>query len=349
MKTGFIDWTEGQINLYVFAGQEHVDTVSVPLEGEPDSSVLSSLLTSGLDQIYLSLPYLSLSLRELTFPFSDKNKIRDTISFELEGLLLGSVNDYVIDHIVTDSGNGSSRVIAACIEKARLRGIIEACLSAGLEPKVITSIDLRLADADVGKLMAGSTSDAGERTNAAQKELLTPSINLRQEELAYTGDIERMKKSLRITASLVLALMLIFSAFSILKFTSAKKQNASLNGELQALYQSVFPEDKKIIDPVKQFKGNLNMLREKKSVLAGIPSLHILDSISNINNRSVTLTEFSSDGKNIIIKGTAAAFQEVDNLKNSLSEQFDGVKVVNSDATADKKINFTLLMQEKAS
>jgi type II secretory pathway component PulL len=348
MRTGFIDWTEGQINLYIFEQAGHVDTVSFPAEGELSQSSLSPLLKSNLDHVYLSVPLSFLTLRELTFPFSDKIKIKDTLPYELEGLLLGSVTDYVIDHIVMETFDSGSKVLAACIEKTRLRGIINSFFSAGLEPKMITSIDLRLSGGDIGKLAEGFASDSKAREDAAEQEIMNPSINLRQDELAYTGDIQRMKKALRVTASLLLALAILLCASAVVKFTAQKRVNRELSGELQTIYRSAFPEDKKIVDPVKQFQANLAVLREKKSVLGGIPVLDILNNIANLNNRMAVLNEFSSDGKNLIMKGTASSFEQVDQLRNALSASFDAVKVVNSDATADKKINFTLLMQEKA-
>lgn len=347
MKIGFIDWTEKQMDLYVFDQQEHVDTVSVPAEDELSLSSLEPFLKADVDQFFLSVPVFFLTLRELTFPFSDRVKIKDTISYELEGLLLGSVSDYAIDHIVTETSDSGSKVLAVCIEKARLQKIINTFFLAGMEPKVITSIDLQLPGDNIEKLVEGQVLDSEARAGIAWREIMEPSINLRQEELAYTGDIERTQKVLRITASLLLALTLVLGAHAALKFTAQKRVNKTLSSELQSIYRNAFPEDKKIVDPVAQFKGNLTILREKKTLLGGMPVLDILNKIANIKNRNTTLNEFSADGKNLILKGTASSFEEVDSLKNSLSSSFEDVKVVNSDAAADKRINFTLLMQEK--
>jgi len=358
VRTGFIDWSttadgKEKLALYVFEKQgnrsEYTGTAEVPADGGLTASSLAALVKDGMQQIYLSVPFSLLTLREMTFPFSDKAKIRDTISFELEGLLLGSVNDYSIDHIITEYIDSGCRALAVCIEKTKLGEIIDVFSSAGLEPRVITSIDLRLSGGRSESLLEGLNPDAGARAGAAGEEIMSPLLNLRQNELAYTGDIERSKRALRLTASLLLALMLMLGAHVTLKFIAGKKESSRLNQELTSVYQSVFPEDKKIIDPVRQFKGNINLLKEKKAVLGGIPVLDALNNIANLKNRSITLNEFSADGKNLIIKGTAAAFEEVDSFRNSLSPAYDGVKILNSDATADRKINFTIIMQEKTS
>ena len=112
-------------------------------------------------------------------------------------------------------------------------------------------------------------------------------------------------------------------------------------------YQSVFPEDRKIVDAVGQFKGNLAVLKEKSALFGGIPVLDILNNIANLKSRNIILNEFNADGKNLILKGTASSFEEVDSFRNGLTVPFEGVKILNSDATADKKINFTIIMQEK--
>ncbi|MBI5098234.1 MAG: hypothetical protein HZB30_03210 [Nitrospirae bacterium] len=347
MKTGLIDWTEDNITLYVFEQNKHVDTVTVPLEGVLKPSFLTPFLKANTKQIYLSLPFHSLTLRELTFPFSDKLKIKDTISYELEGLLLGSVSDYSIDHIITETFDSGCRVLAVCIEKTKLGEIIKTFSSAGLEPKAITSIDLSLSGGKSEKIIEGLTLNNEIRLEAAEKEIVTPSLNLRQDELSYTGDIERMKKTLRFTASLCLILLLILGAHTVIKFAAGKKENQALVQELQTTYRSVFPEDKKIVDAVRQFKSNLNMLKEKNNIFGGIPILDTLNSIANLKSRNIILNEFNADGKNLIMKGTASSFEEVDSLRNSLTGSFEGIKVLNSDATADKKINFTIIMQEK--
>ncbi|MBI5407748.1 MAG: hypothetical protein HZA14_00110 [Nitrospirae bacterium] len=347
MKTAFIDWAENKLNLYVFEDNRHIDTLSVTVEGELTTSSLAPLFKPGMQQIYLSIPSSFLTLREMSFPFSDKDKIRDTISYELEGLLLGSVGDYSIDHIITEASESGCKVLAVCIEKTRLKELIDAFTAAGLEPKTITSLDLRLSGGKSEKLLEGLSFDDAARAEAVGEEIINPSLNLRRDELAYTGDLERLKKGLRLTGSLLLILLLILGAHAGFKFINKKKENRMFAQELQTVYRGVFPEDKKIIDPVRQFKGNLNLLKEKKSALGGIPVLDVLNNAANLKPGEIILNELSADGKNLILKGTASSFEEVDSFKNALASSFDGVKVVNSDATVDKKINFTIVMQEK--
>jgi len=133
-----------------------------------------------------------------------------------------------------------------------------------------------------------------------------------------------------------------------MKLISLNKEHRSLSTEMQKIYSSVFPEEKKIVDAKRQFAGKINALKKKNAVLSGIPALDILyDIASGKNIKGITLHEFTAEGKNIIIKGTAGSFEDVESLKNALSNAFRNAKVTDSGATADKKIGFTIIMQEK--
>ncbi len=309
---------------------------------------MASLIKTNIETVYLSVPLNFLTLRELDFPFSDKNKIMDTISYELEGVLLGDIREYSIDHTIIESAESRSKVLAVCLEKTRLRDIIDVFSSAGLEPKVVTSVDLRISRGKGEKLLEEPTSNRKIREEASREELLNPSVNLRQYELAYTGDIERFKNNLKLSGALALILLILVGALAALRLVTVKKDYKSLTKEVHTIYKNVFPGDKKIIDVERQLKGNLNILMEKKTVLGGIPVLDILRTIAvNKNNDNITLYEFSADGKNILIKGIATSFEDVESLKKNLASAFHKVKVMSSDATADKKINFTIIMQEK--
>lgn len=362
-RIGFIDWIGEKISLYVFEkkGSQYtlVDTVSVSLDGDLNQSAIMPLAKTSIEHTYLSVPVRLLSIRELSLPFTDENKIKDTIPYELEGLLLGEISNYCIDHLVIDSSKGGSKVLTASMEKARLRDMIDIFSSVGLGPEAITSIDLRLLRAEVRRseeqkelasvllhfCTSGLKVDEEIRVGAVREELVNPSINLMKEELSYKGDVERLRKSLRITASLALILLIIFSADTFVRLVSIKKENTLLTKEINALYHDTFPVDTKIVDAVRQFKGNFNVLRERQNILAGIPLLDILLRVAELKKQNITLYEFNVDGKNIFLKGLAASFEDVDSFKNVLSSSFMDVKVMDSKESSGRKINFSIAMK----
>ena len=347
----FIDWMEKDLNIYEFAKSgdhyELVDTSSVSMEDGLTSSLLESLFEEKPDNLYLSLPLSLLTIREQSFPFSDKEKIKDTIAYELEGTLLDSVDSYSIGHIIIETIEDSSKVMAVCLEKSELHEIIGTFSAAALDPKVITSIDLWLYGGKGEDFLGKPISDRSVRAETARKELGSPSINLRLDELSYTGDIEKLKKGLRKTAALLLVFLILIGVFSTIRLMTAKNENKELSGQMQALYRKVFPREKKVIDVGRQFKGKYNTLMKKKEALAGISVLDILLEVALKNDRSATLNELKADGKNIIMKGTAGSFEDVDSIKDSFAKSFSKVKVTDSSSGADKKIDFTMQMLEK--
>jgi len=351
MKTAFIDWQENRLNIFIFDKQGSrynlADSTSLPIEGELNSETLASSIKSDIDTVFLSLPLSMLTLREQTFPFSDTDKIKDTITYELEGILLGHIDDYSIEHIIIETVDSGSKVLAVCLENSKLNEIINIFSSAGLEPKVITAIDLRISEGSTDKLFEEPVADTEIRSAAAGNEISTPLINLRQGRHAFTGDVDRLKKTINLTAVLVLILLLVLGIVSSLRFMDARDKNNSLAKQLQAEYKRVFPEDKKVVNVERQFQGNINALKRRKEALAGIPLLDILNSISLKTSDNITLSEFNADGNNMTLRGIAQSFEDVETLKNDLSTSYESVKVTDSNATGDKKVDFTIIMKDK--
>lgn len=361
-KIGFIDWVEREINLFIFErrGKEYVlvDTVSHTLEGTPNvqgelnSSVLTNFKRTDIEHTYLSVPATLLSIRELTVPFTDKNKIRDIIPYELEGLLISDINNYCTDYLVIESSKDGSRLLTASVEKTKLRDIIENFSSIGLEPEVITSLDLKLskgtlsAQGEIERLFENPVLDRELRIKAVSEELTSPSINLRQDELSYTGDIERVGKALRTTALLLLILLMIFSASTVIRFISLKGEKTILTREIKTLYLNAFPHDTRIVDASRQFKANLSALRERKVIVSGIPLLETMLEVAQLKNQNITLYEFRIDSENVFLKGSAVSFEEIDSFKNALSSSFI-TKIIESKSSPDRKVNFTIAMRRK--
>jgi type II secretory pathway component PulL len=360
---GFIDWTEEKITIHTFnkKGRQYTlaDTVSVPVEGKLDNSALIPLAKPGIERIHLSVPVNLLTIRELSFPFSNKNKIKDTIPYELEAMVLGNVSEYSIDYIIKDSSASAdssaladksasnTQVLAVCIEKTKLQEILDLFSSAGLEPMSVTSIDLRFSIKNIEMLFESSSLGEKIRAEAAREDLANPLINLRQDEFAYKGDIDRIKNSIRFTAVLASILLLLLGLDLTLKLTALKKENTLLANEINTLYRKTFPDEKKIVDAIRQFKGNFNVISGKKAVLGGVPVLDTMLNIANLKNRNITLDEFSADDEKIIIKGSGSSFENVDAFKNTLASSFKEIKIIDSEASPDKKIRFSIIMKEK--
>ena len=71
-------------------------------------------------------------------------------------------------------------------------------------------------------LLSPIALDDKDRIALAIEEIKTPTINLRRDEFSYTRDIKKTRKSLRVTAVLVILLAIVLSADLVLKIVSAR-------------------------------------------------------------------------------------------------------------------------------
>jgi type II secretory pathway component PulL len=129
---------------------------------------------------------------------------------------------------------------------------------------------------------------------------------------------------------------------------SLKKDTVLLTEKINTIYRSTFPEDKRIVDASRQFMGNLKVLREKKNILGGVPVTDILLNIALVDNKNITLDEVHAGTQNILMKGTALSFEDVDMFKKALLSSFKDIKVADSTSAPDNKISFSITMREKA-
>ena len=95
------------------------------------------------DQLRVSIPASLVLFKELEVPFLDKEKIRMILDYEIESMLPFSLNEAIIDFIITkqNKAQGTSQILVAVIRNHDLQSVLDIYTQAGLEPDTI-SIDL---------------------------------------------------------------------------------------------------------------------------------------------------------------------------------------------------------------
>ena len=83
----------------------------------------------------LGYPIDKASMRWVTMPFTDKNQIAQTLSFEVEGLVPFDLDEMVVEHRILGSTDDGSAVLAAIVPREGLGGHIQAVAEAGFDPK----------------------------------------------------------------------------------------------------------------------------------------------------------------------------------------------------------------------
>lgn len=95
------------------------------------------------DQIRICIPASMIIFKELQVPFVDLEKIRMVLEYEVETLLPFSVDQALVDFIVTKKNpeQNSSQILVAALRKIDLQAYLDHFLEAGIDPDCIT-IDL---------------------------------------------------------------------------------------------------------------------------------------------------------------------------------------------------------------
>ncbi|MCI5223272.1 MAG: hypothetical protein D3924_11505 [Candidatus Electrothrix sp. AR4] len=110
--------------------------------------------STGLCNVGLSLS--SLSLRNLSLPFTDKKKIEQVLPFELEEQLLFLVDEEIISTVHTGNDDTTTKLLTAAVEKSVFSGYLELFKGHGIEPDKVCPAVFVLADQ---LCKAGSESD----------------------------------------------------------------------------------------------------------------------------------------------------------------------------------------------
>jgi len=117
-----------------------VDDVSVALRTvceniDPKGSVCNSAIADG-----------HVSFRNLSMPFTDFKKIRQTLVFELETMMASSVDKQLVDFIEVDRGASQTDLIAATVNRDYMAGHLANFEPLGVEPEILDVRNLPLAN-----------------------------------------------------------------------------------------------------------------------------------------------------------------------------------------------------------
>jgi hypothetical protein len=349
----FIDIRDSAVETYFFDSRrgtcELKEKKTYPLSGKSDFSIDSIPIT--VENTYVSLPLSSLNFRVLTLPFVQKDKVRDVLPFELDGIILGGSEKVVFDAVLLSNAGNSNQVLAVYSEKQIIGELLRKLKTYNADPVCITSLELRqvLREFSSEKLLTPVMLEEQERIALALEEIKTPAINLRRDEFAYTREIEKTKKSLKWTTILLIVLALLISADILLNILSVRSEIAALKNDMRKQYQEAFPGEKNIINELHQMKSHMKELKTNEELYVGINPLATILKISDIDRQGVVLHEISMDRENMIFKGEAPSLTDVQKMKDRMDTLFHGVAISDSKSSAQGKMLFTITARERKS
>lgn len=350
-KALFIDITDKEINTYIFdvrqGRYELKENRKYPPAEKYDFP--AEAIAGGFDNVYLSLPAGLLNFRVLDTPFSDRERIREVLPFELDGIMLGGTDKALFDDIIVGKTDNLYQALAVYIEKSAVRDMLAKLNSCGADPVFITSLELGeiVKDFSPEKLLLPLNLDDNERIALAREEILSPTINLRRGEFAYTRDIEKTKRYFKTTAILVMLIAVVVSAGLLFQIMTTKNQIAALKNDMHKKYQELFPQEKNIMNEVYQLKAHMKELSGKEELFIGVSPLDVLWKLSQIRKTSAVFYETSADKGNLILKGEAGSLSDVQKVKDELGKFFDDVNISDSKTSVQGKMLFTIAAKEK--
>jgi len=364
-RVTFLDLTAGELSVYTIdAGgslPEEADIVRVPVSrsgGFAQEQLQGLPEEARTGRTYLSLPLEMLDFRIIEMPFSDSRKILELLPYELDGLILGGMENAVFDARVLGPSNkeeGKYRVLAAYVVKDLLRNLMAGLKASGIDPAAVISIELAAAlnstsgDDIADRLIAPGRLTSEERLAAAARETENPAIDLRRGEFAYTADADRTRKSLRLTAVLAAVLLLLFLADTTMIAVAVTKENRRIREEMRRVYSGLYPNEKKVIDETYQLKAHLKELKEKADTLTGISPLQYLLDLSVISGAGSALTEISLEKELVVLKGECGSLSDVQKIKGELERFLSNVNISDTRPSSQGKTLFTITAKGRRS
>lgn len=114
--------------------------LSLPLSEHLTIAQQTRLLCEQLDwqegACVCGLPLSLLSVRNLSLPFQDVNKIAQTLPFEIEEQLIAPIDTLITDFLVSETTDSGSSIIAFAAEKTFLGGLLDE-LQGLVDPEII--------------------------------------------------------------------------------------------------------------------------------------------------------------------------------------------------------------------
>ncbi len=312
---------------------------------------LSSESLKGIEHFYLSLPAEVLDFRILEFPFSDEEKLRKVIPFELGNLILGDIKDIAYDFTILESSGNTYTTLVAYVDKKIIKGILEEFRSKDIDIYAITSLQLsRILEGKKGDIAMELTSpqmlSEEDKIKTAIKEIKACSINLRTGEFVYTKDIKKSGRMFKLMLVLLICLAIIVNANLAFRIVTTKNEISYFKEQTRTIYSSIFPADKKIVDELYQMKSHMKNLRGKADILIGVNPLDLMVNLSGVKPNGIVFEEINHDRDVITMKGEAVSMGDLDALKKSFSEIYHNVSISDIKPLSESKILFTLIIKD---
>ena len=266
------------------------------------------------------------SLRKTVLPALDRDKMKEILPFEMEGLFLSPSSALVFDFYPIRPAEKGTECLVFALKKETAEKYIAPFVKAGLNIVSLSPLwDDKLSD---------SVADEGIFYKTALN--LVPA--------GLTGE-KKKKKAMDIyqTAFIyAIAVLLVFISGLSFRYYLILKKEAGMKKEVSAVYASLFPGQKMPQDLYYGVQSKLVELKQNYRVFKGIEVLGILKSVSESSREGVRVKEINMDGNKATLKGESSDYAAVEQFRNNLKKSFSDVQLLETKNMPDGKSGFAI-------
>ena len=275
-------------------------------------------------RLYISLD--AFSLRKTVLPDLDRDKMREILPFEMEGLFLSPSSALVFDSYPIRPAENGTECLVFALKKETAEKYIAPFVKAGLNIVSLSPAwDDRLSEYGLNEGVFYKTA-----------------LNLVPEGL--TGE-KKKRKAMDIyqTAFIyAIAVLLVFMTGLSFRYYLILKKEAGIKKEVSAVYAGLFPGQKMPPDLYYGVQSKLVELKQNYRVFKGIEVLGILKSVSESSREGVRVKEINMDGNKATLKGEGSDYSAVEQFRNNLKKSFGDIQLLETRNMPDGKSGFAI-------
>lgn len=165
-------------------------------------------------------------------------------------------------------------------------------------------------------------------------------VDFRAGDLAWTKGREKTLRRLRLPLALAALLLLLLAADAGIRYLLVKRDLASLDASIGAIYREVFPGRKKGVDEAAEMRAELRKLGASGGKSRVLETLNRLADAKG--DDILGLYEVEIDGGQVRLKGDARSTQAVNDFKSRLAAMLAPAEVGQITSKPDGTVTFTL-------
>jgi general secretion pathway protein L len=165
-------------------------------------------------------------------------------------------------------------------------------------------------------------------------------VDFRAGDLAWTKGKEQARRRRRLPLALAALLLLLLAADAGIRYTLVKRDLASLDASIGAIYREVFPGRKKGVDEAAEMRAEIRKLGAGGGKSQALQTLNRLADAKG--DDVLGLYEVEIDGGQVRLKGDARSAQAVTDFKNRLAAMLAPAEVGQITSKPDGTVTFAL-------